>query len=466
MSVMEQATAVAHPLDPLTGAEIEAAARLVRASPRLGPDVFFVRILLDEPPKGVVLAFKDGDPIDRRAFTIVRDRKASATLEITVSVTRGEVIEWRECRDVAPPIVFDEVLACEAAVKSHPGWQEAMRKRGVADPSLAMVDPWSAGYYGPEDAPERRRILRALTWIRSGPQDNGYARPIEGLITEFDLDRMEVIALEDHGVVPLPPLAGNYGPDTITAPENSPHFDGVRRDLKPLAITQGEGPSFQVRGHAIEWQKWRLRVGFNAREGLTLHTISYEDRGRPRSILYRASVSEMWIPYGDPGPTHWRKQVFDMGEYGVGMLTNSLELGCDCLGEIRYLDAVLPGVGGEAVPLPNAICIHEEDVGILWKHKDLRTGYTEVRRSRRLVVSSIATVGNYEYGFYWSFYQDGSIELQVKMTGIMSTGALPPGERPRHGVLVAPGLYGPHHQHYFGVRLDPMVDGPRTRSTR
>ena len=47
--------------------------------------------------------------------------------------------------------------------------------------------------------------------------------------------------------------------------------------------------------------------------------------------------------------------------------------------------------------------------------------------SRRLVVSFISTVGNYEYGFYWYFYMDGSIQLEVKLTGIMSTKALADG---------------------------------------
>ena len=72
--------------------------------------------------------------------------------------------------------------------------------------------------------------------------------------------------------------------------------------------------------------------------------------------------------------------------------------------------------------------MHEEDYGILWKHMDWRTNRTEVRRSRRLVVSFIATVGNYEYGFYWYFYQDGTLQFEIKMTGILNTGALPDGE--------------------------------------
>jgi primary-amine oxidase len=419
-----------------------------------------VRISLHEPPKDVVLGFKDGDPIERRAFMVLRDRQARATIEAVVSITQGRVVSWEVAQGAQPSITFTEFLASDKAIRGDPRWQEAMRKRGVTNFDLAMVDPWSAGYYAAEDAPERRRIIRALTFMRAAPEDNGYARPVEGVITEFDLDQMQVITVEDHGVVPLPPNPGNYNPDTITDPANVPHFDGLRVDLKPVSITQPEGASFQVHGHEVAWQKWRFRIGFNGREGIVLHTVSYQDKGRQRPILYRASVSEMWIPYGDPNPTHWRKQVFDMGEYGVGQFTNSLELGCDCLGEIYYFDAVLSDGAGQPYSIANAVCMHEEDFGLLWKHTDLRTGKVEVRRSRRLVVSNIATVGNYEYGYFWYFYQDGTIELQIKLTGVMSTGALPAGQKPEHGVIVAPGLYGPHHQHYFSIRMDMMVDGP------
>jgi primary-amine oxidase len=335
-----------------------------------------------------------------------------------------------------------------------------MRKRGVTDFALAQVDPWPTGYTRPEDAPHLGRKILGLTWVRRHPQDNGYARPIEGLIVHFDLDAMRVTAVEDHGVVPVPPRDGNYTPDAITDPANFPHFPhGVRRDVKPLEITQPEGPSFSVSGHEVRWQKWVFRIGFTHREGLVLYMIGYEDQGRLRPLIYRASLCEMFIPYGDARPTHYRKSVFDMGEFGLGMWTNSLQLGCDCLGEIRYFDAVINDDDGKAVPIPNAICLHEEDHGILWKHTDFRTGDVEVRRSRRLVVSSIVTVGNYEYAFYWYFYQDGSIEYEVKLTGVMSDGAVTPGEKPAYGELVAPGVYGPNHQHFFNVRLDMMLDG-------
>ena len=150
-----------------------------------------------------------------------------------------------------------------------------------------------------------------------------------------------------------------------------------------------------------------------------------------RPILFRASVSEMVVPYGHPGPMHAWKSAFDAGEWGLGRMANSLTLGCDCLGEIRYFDDVFADEKGKPHTRANAICMHEEDYGILWKHVDMVSGRTEVRRSRRLVVSSIATVGNYEYGFYWYFYLDGTIQLEVKLTGIMSTMAVAERRRRR-----------------------------------
>ena len=168
----------------------------------------------------------------------------------------------------------------------------------------------------------------------------------------------------------------------------------------------------------------------------------------------------MVVPYGDPGPIHGWKNAFDAGEWGLGRMANSLTLGCDCLGEIRYLDAVTADEQGNPSTTTNAICIHEEDYGILWKHVDLLTGRVEVRRKRRLVVSSISTVGNYEYGFYWYFYLDGTLQLEVKLTGIMSTKALPADQPEAYAPPIAPGLAAPVHQHLFCVRLDVDVDGP------
>jgi primary-amine oxidase len=331
------------------------------------------------------------------------------------------------------------------------------------DFSLAMIDPWPAGYLGDQDnpaTPGTPRVCRPLTFVRAAPGENGYARPVEGLIVTVDMDTLQVLDVADHGVVPTPPTAGNYTPALMFGDSNRPAFPGLRADVAPIEITQPDGPSFTVDGWGVQWQKWELRVGFNPREGLTLHQVSYLDKGVSRPIMYRAALSEMVVPYGDNAPTHWNKNVFDMGEVGMGLMANSLTLGCDCLGHIHYFDGVVNNSAGEPMVIENAICMHEEDVGISWKHTDFRTGEVEVRRSRRLVISTIATVGNYEYGFFWYLYTDGTIEFEVKLTGVLTTGALAEGVKPEFGKLVAPGLYGPNHQHFFNVRMDMTVDGP------
>jgi primary-amine oxidase len=444
-----ETTRGAHPLDPLTGAEIERAWEIVRTQQALGPRVRVIFVMLHEPDKKAVLAHRPGDAVERAAFVVLADGASGKTWEAVVSLSQGRVVSCEHIPGAQAAIVLDEFFECEAAVRADPRWQEAMRKRGVTDMSLAMVDPWSAGNFGfPED--EGRRLVRALTWVRRHPEDNGYARPVANLLTVVDLSEMKVVRVEDGGVVPLPPEDANYTAEVA----------GVREGLRPIEIRQPEGPSFTLEGHELTWQKWRMRIGFTPREGLVLHTVSYQDQGRERPILYRASVADMVVPYGDPRPTYFHRNAFDVGEYGIGTLANALQNGCDCLGEIRYLDAVVNDGKGRAVTLPNAICLHEEDAGILWKHMDWRLGSTEVRRSRRLVVSSISTVGNYEYGFYWYFYQDGTIQLEVKLTGIISNGAEPLGQKkPRWGEMVAPGVYGPIHQHFFNARLDMMVDG-------
>ena len=252
--------------------------------------------------------------------------------------------------------------------------------------------------------------------------------------------------------MPLPPGSGAYAADRVGP---------LREDLRRLEILQPQGPSFEVRGWEVCWQRWRLRLGFTAREGLVLHTVGYEDQGRVRPVIWRASVAELFIPYADPRPFQGWRNAFDAGEYGIGILANSLLAGCDCLGEIRYLDVELADGNGEPYTIGQAICLHEEDFGLLWKHFDATLGTTETRRSRRLVISFIITAGNYEYAIYWYFYTDGSIEFEAKLTGIVLTSALAPGETSDFGTVVAPRTLAAHHQHFLSVRLDMAVDGLR-----
>ncbi len=391
-----------------------------------------------------------GQAYDRSAELVVFLPDDNETIEAAVSLVSGELLWYRPIPGVQPELVSEDFDDTEAVVLESPLFREALLKRGIDSLDGICVDPWSAGSWGSDD--RDRRLVRALIWVKlDGPDTNPYAHPIDNLVALVDLNAMEVVEIQDFGPVPVPRENGNYVGADVPPP---------REDLRPLTVEQPEGPSFEIDGHVIRWQKWKLHVGFTLREGLVLSGISYQDGGEERSILHRASCSSMIVPYGDPSPTQHLKNAFDVGEYGLGYMTNSLTLGCDCLGEVRYLDVALPDGTGTPYTITNAICIHEEDDGILWKHTDFRTEKVEVRRSRRLVVSFIATVGNYEYAFYWYFYQDGSLEHDIRLTGIMTTGALAPGERTDYGQLLnKDGLYAPIHQHFFNYRLDFAVDG-------
>lgn len=438
-----------HPLDPLSAEEITAAVAILRDAGRLGPRARFVTVELQEPPKVAVLAFQPEVPPAREAFAIVLDRADGRAYEAVVDLTAKTVRSWTHRPGAQPYFVWEELIEAAAAVRAHPAWQQAMQRRGITDLDAIYIEPQPAGYHGFADE-EGRRVVRAVCYRKRNAEDNPYAHPIEGVIAVVDLNTGEVISVIDGDPLPIP---------AIDAPYDLERIGGPRPGLKPLEIRQPEGGSFTLHGRELHWQKWRMHIGMHPREGLVLHQIGYEDGSHVRPVCYRAALAEMVVPYGDPSVGQFWRTFFDGGEAGLGRWTNSLALGCDCLGEITYLDAVFIDDHGNPVTVQNAVCIHEEDFSVLWKHYDLFTKKTEVRRSRRLVVSFFTTIGNYDYGFYWYFYQDGSIELEVKLTGIVLTMAVADGVRPETATLLGPNLAAANHQHLFCFRLDLDVDG-------
>ena len=448
----EPSTRTAHPHDPLTADEVAMAVDSVKKSGRVPDDTLFVTVAVDEPDRAALAAFDAGEPLVRRIRLVVLPGPEAGVVEATVTVPDGELVGWTERDDVRPALLYDDAYRSILALKADPAWLAAMERRGITDIDQVQIDPWPTGNFE-RDLEDGRRITRCLSYYREEPSDNGYARPIEGVLATVDAARGVVLEVLDYGVVPLAPGRGSYLPE-----DNQPQRD----DLRALEITQPDGVSFVVDGNLLTWQHWTMRVSMTPLEGLVLHDVGWVDEstGAVRTILHRAAISEMVVPYGDPDPMHNWKNAFDVGEWGLGRMANSLTQGCDCLGDITYLDAVFASEHGKPYILEHAVCIHEEDYGILWKHTDLNISRTEVRRSRRLVVSSIATVGNYEYGFYWYFYLDGTIQLEVKLTGIMSTKGIPADGTTAYGTVVAPGLAAPIHQHLFCARLDPAVDGP------
>jgi Cu2+-containing amine oxidase len=298
-------------------------------------------------------------------FEIIKKKNS---IELDIDITNEKILRCDYKPGVQPALIFGDLEMdfneWESKMKHDPLVVDALKKRGIDDPDLLQIDPWPIANFGKKEE-EGKRLAIGRCWIRKEPGDNAYARPIEGLSIILDLNKNEVVEIQDFGKVHIPPNDGNY---------SQKYQKEFRKDLKPIEITQPEGPSFTVDRNEVKWQKWHLRVGFTNREGLVIHNVSYEDNGKIRPILYRASLSEMIVPYGDPTNDHYKKQVFDAGEVGIGKCANSLELGCDCLGEIYYFDASLFDIRGEGKVIKNAICMHEENGGILWKHTDTRSG--------------------------------------------------------------------------------------------
>lgn len=447
-----------HPLDPLSAEEIRAAASAIR-KPAYSEDGRFALLALNDPPKQEILRYKGGSSFTRQVFAVVYDREKNRTFEALVDVkdpAKPRVDVWEERPGVQPMVLEEEGDILEEAIRADERWIAAVKARGLR-PEDVQIDYWAVGTV-PEEH-RGKRLLRGLTFFQ-GNAANFYGQPIEGLDALVDLNEAKVLELT---AVPDPPKLPGAGQD----------FDeeSVRRKLgklreapKPLSITQPEGPSFELRGNEVSWQKWRFRYLMHPREGLVLYLVSYADpKGQPQPVLYRASFSEMAVPYGDPaGNWNWRC-AFDVGEYGVGKGAYTIEPKLDAPENAVLLDTVFANDLGRPVIYQDVVGIYERDGGLLWKHRE--TGgdqwNNESRRGRELVVFTIATVGNYDYSINWIFRQDGSIHVESGLTGIMLAKGVPQETHYHdpYGHLVARRVVAPHHQHILNFRLDFDVYG-------
>jgi primary-amine oxidase len=461
MTLNAEEIAVRHPLDPLSAEEIREVARILQEHFGWGDDLRVETIDVHEPAKDAVRQFAFGHATPRIARFHIYRRGVMGVWDGLADLEAGKVVSATFLEKARPMIAIKEILMIEETVKADARFQEALRRRGLlADLEKMCIDPWTVGDFN-VPMEQGRRVLICFVWMRLYPLDNFYAHPVEGLHAFIDVSTLEVIEVLDHfekngDYIPVPRTPLNYDADLL--PE-------LRKPSSSLDIVQREGPGFTVAGNHVTWENWDFRVGFNGREGLTLHCLAYTHQGKRRPVVYRASIAEMVVPYGTPERSHYRKNVFDSGELGFGRMANSLTLGCDCLGVIHYFDAVVADLFGQPYTIERCICLHEEDAGLSWKHFDMRTGRAEVRRARKLVVSSISTIGNYEYASYWYLHQDGRIEYEMKATGIINTAACHPGEPGKFGTEVAPGIVGHIHQHVFSARLDMEVDGPENTVT-
>ena len=424
---------------PLTEAEINLAVEIVWRDADLDESAWFETISLDESERF---------PGERCAYVCCYEPATNRTLAGVVRFASNTLEDWHHIEGMQARITPDEfAMACKAA-RQDPDFLAALKLRGIDDASRVLIESWSPGNFGTDEERDQR-ISFGHCWLMNDAGDNPYARPIANLHPVFDLARRKVIRIEDFGVVPIPPDPGPI------------RRENQRDDLTEISITQPDGPSFEVDGYHVRWHDWELQVGYAQRDGLVLYDIGIHDQGRLRPIMKRVSMAEMVVPYGDPRGAAYRRNAFDTGEYGVGVSLDSLALGCDCLGHIHYFDVHTHDWHGKPRLIKNAVCMHEEDYGILWKYSVPDANQTSVTRSRRLVVSSIATIGNYIYGFFYYFYLDGTIGVEIKATGIPFPSALEGGQASPYGSHIGDGIESHVHQHIFSFRFDMAIDGEK-----
>ena len=448
---LAQKPKISHPLDLLTAAEIKAAVSVIREEKKLSDRFRFASISLKEPLKNEVLEFTPRSSFKREAFAVILEPKRNKSYEAVVDLKALKLTSWQETSGIQPVILDEEYDLLEKLVKADPRWQEAMKKRGLTNFEQIMVEGWAPGILSEKERQAGARLMRGVSYYK-GKNWNFYGSPIEGVLATVDLNTHKVIDVIDTGIKPIP--KGNWDFDEQAVGK-------LRTAPKILKIMQPNGKSFQINGNEISWQKWKFRYMMHPREGLVLYLVSYEDEGKPRPVLYRASISELVVPYADPDPTWAFRNAFDIGEYQIGTMSNTLELGKEVPENAVLLDAVFADDAGKPYIQKNAVAIYEQDGGMLWKHYEYVSDRNEVRRARNLVISFVVSSGNYDYGFNWVFHQDGSLEVQANLTGIMlaEASATMHSQSDRFGHPVANNLLATDHQHFFNFRLDMDVDG-------
>jgi len=456
---LQAAADPAHPLDALTPAEHWVVHDVLQSSGRLGEQAFYAAVALREPPKAEVLAWKPGAPFRREALAVLRDK--GRTYEAVVDVAARKLSSWKEVGG-QPTIVPSEERVVDDLLKKNPEVIAALKRRGITD--LSTVGCWGApaGYFGkPEDS---GRVMKSGCSEGHGTFMGG-GSPIEGLIAVVDLDQGKVLRVTDSGPVPL--AGGRTDYDDAVA--------GPRRDLPgPMRVDQPQGPGFTLTGRQVSWQKWSFRFRIDPRRAAVVSDVRYEDGGRLRSVLYQGSLSEIFVPYMDPGEGWYYLTYVDLGDYAGLELVSSLEPGLDCPAHAFMFDMVVADEHGIPRPRPRAACLFERAAGdIAWRHDSQERGVVESRARRDLVLRTILVAGNYDYVTDWVFRQDGVIEVETGATGVVAFKSaarrsfmadeqghrLAEGRDDPYGRYIAEHAVAVNHDHYFSYRLDLDVDG-------
>jgi primary-amine oxidase len=418
-----------HPLDPLTVEEMQAAVASLRAAGKVGPQTRFGTMALVEPAKEDVHQQVAAGVFRRVARIVLYDWHTDTPAEATVDLTSGALISWHELAARSAPFASLLEARLSEALRGDPRWLEALRRRGVTDPSLAHPEPHlNEGDTLSLTAAGRMVSLDGFSLPQAPPYQY-----IQDLDVEVNLTAATVTRFVDSA--------------SARRLQASTYHAAVRRRSLPRTPAR----TITIRAGEVRWHAWRLRLGVDPRRGLELFDVAWDD-GVRRPVLYRASISEVMATYGDPVFDSY--YPFDEGAYGLGNYGASpMLVPEDAPPDARFVDAVLHDDRGTPRRVPRAVAIYERGGDVLWRHAGTAC------LGAHLVIAGHATIGPYDYVFSWVFSRDGAIAVEVVLTGVMNTML-----QPSTSDALGPGLStaravedqqrAPLHQHFFSYRLD------------
>lgn len=445
-----------NPLNPLSAAEITTAVDIVKKSDNYKPGFRFTEVSVKAPTKDQVWNFAlTGQNVTqpREASIVVLDGKH--VIEALVDLDTKTLKSWKPIEGAHGMVLLDDFATVQSAVESSPEYAQALAKRGINDVKKVVATPLTVGYFdGKDGLAQDKRLLKIVSYLNTG-DGNYWAHPIEGLVAIVDLEQKKLIKIEDDALIPVPMKPTPY--------------DGRGRQgvaVKPLEIIEPEGKNYTISGNSIHWQNWDFHVRLDSRVGPILSTVTYDDKGKKRKIMYEGSLGGMIVPYGDPDIGWYFKAYLDSGDYGMGTLTSPIARGKDAPENAVLLDATIADYTGAPTAIPRAMAVFERYAGPEYKHQEIGQPNLSTER-RELVVRWISTVGNYDYIFDWVFQQNGTIGIDAGATGIEAVKGVKSKtmhedtakEDTRYGTLLDHNIVGTTHQHIYNFRLDMDVDG-------
>ncbi|GAB2300900.1 Amine oxidase [copper-containing] gamma 2 [Dionaea muscipula] len=458
-----------HPMDPLTVPEINRVREILSSHGFFGPEPYLLHeVALEEPPKPLVMTWRQGKPLPPRKASVVARVSGGETHVLSVNLGSGRVTRRKAGSDFGYPMMAKEDLAgaCKAP------WAVADFNRSISARGVDLADvvclPVSSGWYGKSEEEKSRRLIKVQCYSKKDTV-NFYMRPIEGLTVLVDLDTHEVVDIFDKGTtIPIP---SSTNTDYRFSARNS--NQNVNPIFNPISIEQSMGPSFTVEdGHVVKWANWEFHVRPDPRAGVVISRVMIRDpeTGELRNVMYKGMPSELFVPYMDPTEGWYFKTYLDAGEYGFGLQAMPLDPLNDCPRNAYFMDGVFAASDGTPYIQSDMICVFESYAGdIGWRHSESPITGMEIREVRpkvTLVVRMAASVGNYDYIVDWEFQMDGLIRIKVGLSGILMVKGSPytnmdkvPTQENLYGTLLSENVIGVIHDHYINFYLDMDVDG-------